>query len=161
MGRVKDKKILKLDLKYSWIKFSSLITARLSDVGGMFVQGGNVCEPAREMLWIRRKSCLYSGVVSFSQYKLIWRDPSPQYEAGTISNTNPTVVSFTEQYSLSEKSKSGLFYILYDEKYINCTFKLNHAPPKLLCIKTDNFSGENSDVSANIHFLLKNVRKTK
>lgn len=70
MGRVKDKKILKLDLKYFWKKFSSLITARLSDLGGMFVQGVNVCEPAREMLWTRRKSCLYSGGVSFSQYKL-------------------------------------------------------------------------------------------
>lgn len=91
----------------------------------------------------------------------MWCEPSPQYEAGTISTTNPNTVSFTEQYSLSEKSKSGLFYILYDEKYINCTFKLNHALPRLLCIKTDNFSGENSDGSANIHVLLKNVRKTK
>lgn len=43
MGHEKDKKILKLDLKYFWIKFSTLITARLSDLCGTFVQGTNVC----------------------------------------------------------------------------------------------------------------------
>lgn len=84
MGREKGRKILKPDLKYFWIKFSTLITARLSDLRGTFVQGTKCVEPAREMLWIRRKSCLYLGILSFFQYKLIWREPCPQYEAGTF-----------------------------------------------------------------------------
>lgn len=60
-----------------------------------------------------------------------------------------------------KKIKICLFPILYDEKYINCTFKLNHVLPKPVCFKTDNFSGENQDASASINFLLKNVRKMK
>lgn len=84
MGCEKGKKILKLDLKYFWIKFSTLITARLSDLRGTLYRERMCVEPAREMLWIRRKACLYFGVLSFFQYKLIWHEPSPQYEACTF-----------------------------------------------------------------------------
>lgn len=38
-----EDKILKQDPKYFWIKFSTLINARLSDLKGTFVQGMNVC----------------------------------------------------------------------------------------------------------------------
>lgn len=43
MGHENNKMILKLDLKYFWIEFSTPITAGLSDFRGAFAQGTTVC----------------------------------------------------------------------------------------------------------------------
>lgn len=56
MGCEKGKKILKLDLKYFCIKFSTLITARLSDLRGTFVQGTKACGTSQRDAMDQEKS---------------------------------------------------------------------------------------------------------
>lgn len=82
MGHENNTMILKLDLKYFWIEFSTPSLQDSLTLGGHLYREQLCVELAREMLRTRWNSCLYFGGFSFFQYKLIWHEPSPQYEAG-------------------------------------------------------------------------------
>lgn len=133
------------DLEYFWIKFSILINARLSDLSGTFVQGTNICGTSQRDAMDQEKNPTF--ILVFYHFSSInWcvnhLNNTKRVHSNNFQHKSQHFHLLNSILSV-KKIKICLFHILYDEKNINCTFKLNHVPPKLVCFKTDNFSGEN------------------